>query len=141
MGTIRKSVELAFPRVMVWETLINPQDLAAWLMPNDFRPEVGHKFTFQTDPAPGFDGTVHSEVLELDPPSRLVISWKAGRLDTEVSFSLSETPMGTRLELIHDGFALRQLPTRAILSAGWGRILRKKLPAYLAKKGTDTHGT
>ncbi len=135
MGTIRKSVDLAFPRLMVWETLINPKDLAVWLMPNDFRPEVGHKFTFQTDPAPGFDGTVHSEVLELDPPQRLVISWKAGNLDTIVEFTLTETATGTRMDLVHDGFALRQLPTRAILSAGWGRILRKKLPAHLTSKG------
>ena len=104
-------------------------------MPNDFKPEVGHKFTFQTDPAPGFDGTVHSEVLELDPPRRLVISWKVGNLNTTVEFTLTEISTGTRMDLLHDGFALRQLPTRAILTAGWGRILRKKLPAHLTSKG------
>ena len=131
MGTIRKSVDLAFPLVMVWDTLTNSDDLAKWLMPNDFKPELGHKFTFQTDPAPGFDGTVHSEVLEIVAPTRLVIAWKAGSLDTTVTFVLQETATGTRLDLIHDGFALRQLPTRAILSTGWGRILRKKLPAHL----------
>ncbi len=135
MGTIRRRVDLAFPRQMVWETLINPTELAVWLMPNNFKPELGHKFTFQTDPAPGFDGTVHSEVLELDPPQRLVISWKAGNLDTTVSFALTETATGTRLDLVHDGFALRQWPTRAILTAGWGRILRKKLPVLLTSKG------
>ena len=135
MGTIRRSVDLAFPRQMVWESLINPQELAVWLMPNDFEPKLGHKFTFQTSPAPGFDGTVYSEVLELDPPQRLMISWKAGNLDTTVSFTLAETATGTRLDLVHDGFALRQWPTRAILTAGWGRILRKKLPARLQSKG------
>ena len=135
MGTIRKSVDLDFPRLMVWETLINPQDLAVWLMPNDFKPEVGHKFTFQTDPAPGFDGIVHAEVLELEAPQRLVIAWKAGNLDTTVAFTLTETPKGTRMELVHDGFALRQLPVRALLSTGWGRILRKTLPAHLTSKG------
>ena len=25
-------------------------------MPNDFRPMVGHRFTFTTEPQPGFDG-------------------------------------------------------------------------------------
>ena len=140
MGTIRKTVELAHPRAMVWETLVDPGALAIWLMPNDFEPTVGHAFTFRTDPAPGFDGTVYSEVLELEPPSRLVIAWRTGGLDTTVAFTLSETRDGTRLDLVHDGFALRQLPVRAILSTGWSRILRRKLPAVLASRGGPAHG-
>jgi len=39
-------------------------------MPNDFKPVVGHAFTFRTEPVSqhGFDGVVHCEVLDLEPP-------------------------------------------------------------------------
>ena len=51
----------------VWAALTSAEALAAWLMPNDFRPEVGHHFTFRTRPAPGFDGIVRCEVLAMTP--------------------------------------------------------------------------
>ena len=63
--------------------------LAAWLMPNDFLPEVGHRFAFRTKPAPGFDGTVHCEVLTVDPPRELAYSWVGGGIDTVVRFTLA----------------------------------------------------
>jgi len=64
-----------FPRAMVWEAIADSDALADWLMPNEFRPVLGHEFTFRTKPAPGFDGIVHAKVLELSPPERLVIAW------------------------------------------------------------------
>jgi uncharacterized protein YndB with AHSA1/START domain len=57
--------------------LTSSEALAAWLMPNDFQPAVGHHFTFRTEPAPGFDGVVRCEVLELDPPQRM--AWSTRR--------------------------------------------------------------
>ena len=41
-------------------------------MPNDFSSKVGHVFTMQTKPGPGFDGVVRCEVLELDAPHVMV---------------------------------------------------------------------
>ena len=86
--------DVAYPREMVWEALTDGRQLAAWLMPNDFRPEVGHRFTFTTKPAPGFDGVVRCEVLDLRAPERLVFTWKGGALDTVVSFDLSDSDPG-----------------------------------------------
>lgn len=51
------------PRARVWRALVDPELLARWLMPNDFAPRVGHRFTFRTEPGPGFDGIVRCEVL------------------------------------------------------------------------------
>jgi uncharacterized protein YndB with AHSA1/START domain len=58
---------LPYPPQKVWRALTDPGLLASWLMPNDFEPRVGHRFTFRTDPVPahGFDGIVRCEVLEL----------------------------------------------------------------------------
>jgi len=123
-----------FPRAMVWEAIADSDALADWLMPNDFRPVLGHEFTFRTKPAPGFDGIVHAKVLEISPPERLVIAWKGGALDTTVSFELTEISAGqTRLRLIHDGFrgASNVLP-RIILGFGWGKLLARKLPDRIA---------
>ncbi|WTJ96518.1 SRPBCC domain-containing protein [Streptomyces sp. NBC_01537] len=73
--------------------------MARWLMPNDFQPVVGHRFTFRTEPRPqqGFDGIVHCEVLELAPQRRLRIAWRGGRLDTTVTWTLEPEGRGTRL--------------------------------------------
>jgi uncharacterized protein YndB with AHSA1/START domain len=133
MKDIEITRTLRFPREMVWHALTDSAHLGAWLMPNDFRPEIGHRFTFRTKPAPGFDGTVHCEVLEISPPERLVISWKGGALDTRVSFDLEQTGEGTRLTLRHSGFAgLSNVLPRIALGFGWKDLLAQKLPRHLA---------
>lgn len=120
---------LPHPPERVWRALTDPEQLAAWLMPNDFAPAVGHRFTFRTDPRPGFDGIVHSEVLALEPPRRLRISWRGGGLDTTVTWTLEPEGRGTRLFLEHAGFDpddQAQQHVRRILDGGWrSHVLRR----------------
>jgi uncharacterized protein YndB with AHSA1/START domain len=117
----------------VWAALTSSEALEAWLMPNDFQPLIGHRFTFRTKPAPGFDGIVRCEVLELDPPSRIVWSQAGGKIDTIVMFTLE--PAGeqqTRLRMHQVGFhGLGAQITRRILASGWPGILRERLAAHL----------
>jgi len=49
---------LSHPPERVWRALVDPELLAAWLMPTDFAPVVGHRFTFRASPieATGFSG-------------------------------------------------------------------------------------
>ncbi|MCC5928868.1 MAG: SRPBCC domain-containing protein [Cyclobacteriaceae bacterium] len=35
------------PPEKVWKTISNSEALASWLMPNNFKLEVGHRFYFQ----------------------------------------------------------------------------------------------
>jgi uncharacterized protein YndB with AHSA1/START domain len=42
--TIVVDYDLAEPPKKVWRALTEPGLLAAWLGPNDIRPEVGHRF-------------------------------------------------------------------------------------------------
>jgi uncharacterized protein YndB with AHSA1/START domain len=124
--------EVAYPREMVWSALTDSRQLGAWLMPNDFQPKVGHRFTFTTKPAPGFDGIVRCEVLELRAPERVAFTWKGGPLDTVVSFDLAETATGTRITLRHAGFAgLSNLIPRVALGFGWKSLLAQKLVRHL----------
>jgi len=99
------------------------------------RPSV----TFRTDPAPGFDGIVHCEVLELEAPSRFALSWRGGPLDTVLRIDLE--PVGdraTRLRLAHTGFdGLRDALVARILGRGTRRIYGRLLPAYLDRIRPD----
>ena len=123
-----------YPAERVWAALTSCEALSAWFMPTDFKPAVGHRFTFRARPfrALGFDGIVRCEVLELDPPVRMVWSWAGGNIDTTVTFTLEQTAEGTRLRMHQVGFdGLGAQLTRRILSGGYPRILGQRLPAYL----------
>jgi uncharacterized protein YndB with AHSA1/START domain len=125
-----------YPADRVWAALTSSEALSAWFMPNDFKPTVGHRFTFRARPfrALGFDGIVRCQVLELDPPERMVWSWAGGSIDTTVTFTLEQTAEGTRLRMRQVGFdGLGAQLTRRILSGGYPRILGQRLPAYLGQ--------
>src|SRR3954462_6913101 len=97
-GAIR--IDTVYPHSphRVWTALTDSRAMAEWLMRNDFEPRLGHRFQFRTKPAPGFDGVVHCEVTELDPPRRLAYTWKGGSIDTIVTWTLEPVADGTRVK-------------------------------------------
>lgn len=140
---IDAAVVYRHPIDRVWAALTSSEALAAWLMPNDFVPEVGHRFTLRTRPAPGFDGIVRCQVLELEPPRRMVWTWAGGSIETTVTFTLDALDDGgTRLRLHQVGFhGLGAQLTRRILAGGYPRILGRLLPAYLDEQAGLGPGT
>ena len=133
MAAIEVDQFVARPVQRVWQALTDPDLLARWLMPNDFKPVVGHQFTFRTEPVPqhGFDGIVYCQVLALDPPQLLRISWRGGTLDTTVTWHLVPEGTGTRFLITHDGFDdtdPAQQAAMKILGGGWrGHLARRML--------------
>ena len=95
------------PPQAVWQALTDSATLARWLMPNDFEPRVGKRFTLVTDCAASWEGNVACEVLELVPGERMVWSWQTRGMEhpTRVTFELSPSGSGTRLRLRHVGEA------------------------------------
>ena len=82
----------------IWRALTASPVIAEWLMKNDFKPVVGHKFTFRATPMPGWKGFTNCEVLEVDEPKRLVYAWGDGTesdsgLRTIVTWTLAPTAM------------------------------------------------
>ena len=75
--------------------------------------------------------------LEIDPPRRVVVSWGvAGNTElppgaTQVEFTLTPTPAGTHLRLVHRGLPPSQAPMHA---TGWNHFLPR---LSLAAAGTD----
>jgi uncharacterized protein YndB with AHSA1/START domain len=138
-------VEVMYPHPIwqVWHALTNREALAAWLMPNDFEPRVGHRFTFRVESRHGWSGIVQCQVIELVAPHRLAYTWCGGQgqPETVVAFTLKQESEGTYLRLEHSGFAAdggQGFSLRAVLSSGWNtKLLRKKLLAYLLRQSVQ----
>jgi uncharacterized protein YndB with AHSA1/START domain len=129
------TVTYPYPPSKVWDALTSQDALAAWLMPNDFQPVIGHRFSFQARPQRmfGFDGIVRCQVLELEPPQRMVWSWAGGSIDTTVTFTLEPAAgAGTTLRMRQMGFhGLGGQLTRRILAGGWPGLLDRQLRSWL----------
>jgi uncharacterized protein YndB with AHSA1/START domain len=133
-GSIEVDEFLAHPPSKVWRALTDPDLLARWLMPSDFKPVVGHRFTFHTRPIAsiGFDGIIPCEVLGLDEERLLRISWGGGALNTTVTWRLVAEGRGTRLFVEHAGFDLDD-PVQAIAFRGMGSGWRSHVMRSLIK--------
>ena len=137
---IRREITYPHPPARVWHALTDRATLAQWLMPNDFEPRVGHRFQFRTDPAPGFDGIVSCEVLRLEAPHLLEVSWRGGGIDTVVTWQLEpDGAGGTRLRFEQRGFAgVRGFLVSRILAGGFGRMYGESLPHVLDRMRDGT---
>ena len=127
--SIEFECELPDPPEKVWRALTVPDLLAAWMMPNDIKPEIGGRFAFAKADAP-----IECEILDAEPERLLRYSWRerpapgntadprtrpAGQpnADSIVTFTLDRTVSGgTHLRIVHDGFA--RVATPAVAGAG-----------------------
>jgi uncharacterized protein YndB with AHSA1/START domain len=135
---IHRELSYAHPPERVWKALTDPRLMALWLMDvESFEPRVGCAFRFRTKPAPGFDGVVHCEVVEVEPLRRLAYTWASGKQrkrPTLVTWELEPHGPNTRLRLTHDGFTgLGGLFIRTLLGRGWGHKLRDYMPRLLTR--------
>ena len=134
----------------VWTALTDPHALAEWLMPvTAFEPTVGSKFRFQYDPerlCPS--GIVDCEVLESEPPRRLVWSFQNRASEgarqpppMRIEWTLTPVAGGTRLELVQ---SYENQPWKIIfaMGMGWRFYLRRFLPRALnnVSSGAFTRG-
>lgn len=133
-------VDEVFPHKpeILWKTLTSNALMGRWLgmQPTGFEAVVGNRFTYQTTPAPAWDGVIRCEVLEVIANERLVYSWQGGddgnngqygsRLDTVVTFTLTKVGVGTRLRLVHSGFELPRNDTAFTgMSGGWSKVVQR----------------
>jgi uncharacterized protein YndB with AHSA1/START domain len=137
-GSIEVDEFLPHPPRKVWRALTDPELLARWLMPSDFKPVIGHRFTFTTRPIAsiGFDGVISCQVLELDEERLLRIGWDGGTLDTTVTWRLVAEGNGTRLFVEHAGFDLDD-PVQAFAFRGMGSGWRSHIMRSLAETLAD----
>lgn len=139
--TIRTDHFLPYTPAQVWRALTDPNLITRWLMPNDFRLEVGHHFTFKTVPIPPvqFEGIVYCEVLDYEVERRLRYSWvdrgEENGLNSIVTWRLEPEGEGTHLYLEHAGFDPNhplQLKGYQMMGQGWSRIVGQRIGEVLA---------
>ena len=115
--------DLPFPPDRVWRAISTGALMEDWLLPNDFQPVPGHRFTLRVQPMPHWDGVITAEVLHVEPPRALSYTWVALGVVTEVHFSLEPTAQGTRLTMAQSGFAEDQAQNYAGARHGWTAFL------------------
>lgn len=121
--------DIPYPPEKVWRALTTSELIADWLMQNDFKPAVGHKFNFRARPMAGWNGVADCEVLVVDPPRRLV--WRqcasgeqaATGLKSTVTWTLTPTAGGTHIRMEHAGFRPEDEAGFQAMSHGWPGVL------------------
>lgn len=127
---------------LVWQAITDPRLLAEWLMENDFRPLVGARCQFRMRPQPGFSGLIECEVLEVQPPVRLVYTWDGGGAwgRTTLAWTLEARAEHTTLTLEHTGFqGFRPFLLSLMMGSGWRSKLNRNVPAILARIASESH--
>ena len=98
--------EIPFPPEKIWRALTQPHLIEEWLMKNDFKPAVGHRFNLRGD----WGGVLDCEVLAVEPNRTLSYTWNfahddaAYDLKSVVTFTLTPTSTGTHLRMEQSGF-------------------------------------
>jgi uncharacterized protein YndB with AHSA1/START domain len=106
MTQVTRSIEIRARPSLVWHWLASEKTLRRWISSNmeiDLR--VGGAYRFL---GPDGQTRISGKVLELEPERSLILSWLeegSGWLNpARLVITLSATPAGTRVTVIHDGF-------------------------------------
>ena len=117
--------EFPFPPERLWRALTQPHLMEEWLMKNDFKPDVGHKFSLRGD----WGGVLDCEVLAIEPHKTLTYTWNhehadaAYNLISVVTFTLTPTGSGTHLRVEQAGFRKDQPQAFGGARFGWQKFL------------------
>jgi uncharacterized protein YndB with AHSA1/START domain len=119
--------EIPHPPEKLWRALTQPHLLEEWLMKNDFRPAVGHRFNLRGE----WGGVLDCEVLEVEPNKTLSYTWNFSHEDAAydlrsvVTFTLTPTSKGTHLRMEQIGFRPDQRQAFGGAHAGWQQFFAK----------------
>jgi uncharacterized protein YndB with AHSA1/START domain len=115
--------EMPHPAAKIWRALTQGALIEEWLMKNDFQPVVGHQFNFRSTPVPGWDGVINSEVLAIEPNSRLSYSWGTMGTMSVVTWTLTPTKVGTHVRMEQTGFRSEQDAAYKGATYGWTKFI------------------
>jgi uncharacterized protein YndB with AHSA1/START domain len=123
---VTRSLVIRASQEQVWETLIDPESIAAWLTDFHFEAfEPGAKFTNGEG-----DEAEPGEIVAIDPPRCFSFRWTAEQKRegmTMVTINLEPVHAGTRVTVVESGF--EQLEDDVLKSSfernskGWGIAL------------------
>jgi uncharacterized protein YndB with AHSA1/START domain len=106
--------EIPYPPEKIWRALTQPQLIEEWLMKNDFKPVVDHRFNLRAD-----WGAVDCQVVAVEPNKSLSYTWGALGLESVVTWTLTPTSSGTHLRMEQSGFRSDQRQAYGGARYGW----------------------
>jgi uncharacterized protein YndB with AHSA1/START domain len=109
--------EIPHPPEKIWRALTQPHLIEEWLMKNDFKPVLDHRFNLRGD-----WGAVDCQVTAVDPSKTLSYTWAAHGLESVVTWTLTPTKTGTHLRMEQSGFRPDQQQAYQGAKAGWPRL-------------------
>jgi uncharacterized protein YndB with AHSA1/START domain len=121
---VTASRSLVIERVMphppekIWRALTQAHLIEEWLMKNDFKPVVDHRFNLRAD-----WGVVDCQVLTVEPNKTLSYTWAAYGLESVVTWTLSPTSTGTHLRMEQSGFRPDQQQAFQGATYGWQKFI------------------
>jgi len=115
--TVTVERDIPFPAEKIWRALTEPHLIEEWLMKNDFKPAVGHKFNLRGD-----WGAADCEVMEIQPNKSLSYTWNAMGLVSVVTWTLTPTAKGTHLRMEQSGFRPDQEQAFQGAKYGWAKF-------------------
>jgi len=118
--TVTVEREIAHPPAKIWRALTQPHLIEDWLMKNDFKPVVDHRFNLRGD-----WGAVDCQVLEVEPERTLSYTWAAMGLESVVTWTLTPTAKGTHLRMEQAGFRPDQEQAYQGAKYGWQQLFGK----------------
>jgi uncharacterized protein YndB with AHSA1/START domain len=110
--------EIPFPPEKIWRALTQPHLIEEWLMKNDFKPVLDHRFNLSAD-----WGSVDCRVLTVEQDKTLSYTWGAYGLESIVTWTLTPAGTGTLLRMEHSGFRPDQQQAYQGAKAGWPRFV------------------
>ena len=141
-GVVKAEIEIEATPDRVFHSLTDPRELGAWWGSAEYRTHswqvdlrVGGKWSTIARAADGTEMTVDGEYLEVDPPRRLVFTWRPsweGYAVTTVRCDLEPTAAGTRVRITHTGFG-DNIDSAMGTGEGWKRVL-EWLAAHLGDR-------
>ena len=112
--------EISYPPEKIWRALTQPHLIQEWLMKNDFKPAVDHRFALSAD-----WGSVDCRVLAVEPQKTLSYTWAAMGLESVVTWTLTPTSKGTHLRVEQSGFQPGQAQAYGGAKFGWQNFLNR----------------
>jgi uncharacterized protein YndB with AHSA1/START domain len=117
--TLSVVVEREFPHSpeKLWRALTQPQLIEEWLMKNDFKSDLNHRFSLRGD-----WGSVDCQVRAVEPNKTLSYTWDALGLESVVTWTLTPTSTGTHLRMEQVGFRPDQQQAYNGAKYGWQKF-------------------
>jgi uncharacterized protein YndB with AHSA1/START domain len=121
-------IEIEAPPERVWEALNDPEQEynKGWTLESEGE-EPGSAYAFRDEQG---NAMIVGEILEIDPPRRLVTTsshqWSdavKAEKPSRVTYEITPTRTGCKLTVVHDDFETEDSPTYQAVEHGWPPIL------------------